>query len=207
MYQFRLKWMLALICCLLAGPALGRQKTGLRRLYVEAFATKTGAEKLRGDVAAELRKLSSVSLVPDESSADLILGGGGEVWIRGYRGFSPRSEMKLPTNGTPLYGGYLSVELKNKQGVTVWSYLATPETASEDVSKDLAKRIANHLAIALSEPETLAPEPHQPQRPITLTGAGATFPYPVYLKWFTNYNVETPSVQITYDPVGSDVCF
>jgi hypothetical protein len=36
---------------------------GARRLYVEAFATKAGAEKLREDVTAELRKLTSVSLV------------------------------------------------------------------------------------------------------------------------------------------------
>src|SRR5215831_11797791 len=98
MYQFRLKGMLTLICCLLAAPSFGRQKTETQKLYLEAFATKTGAEKLRRDVVAELRKLSSVSLVSDESSADLILGGGGEVWIRGYRSFSPRSEMKLPTN-------------------------------------------------------------------------------------------------------------
>jgi phosphate transport system substrate-binding protein len=198
--------MLALACCLLAWPALAWAQTGsgARRLYVEAFATKEGAEKLREDVTAELRKLNSVSLVPTESNADLTLGGGGEIWIRGYRSFNPRSHMKLPTNGVPIYGGYLSVELKNKKGVTVWSYLATPATASEDISKDLSKRIAKHLAEALSLGETLTPA-SPPARPtIALNGAGATFPYPVYQKWFTNFQAEDPGTLITYEAIGSE---
>ena len=36
-----------------------------------------------------------------------------------------------------------------------------------------------------------------------INGAGATFPYPVYAKWFANYTRENPSVQIRYDPIGS----
>src|SRR5215469_4527344 len=131
-------WSLPLACWLLAGPAFASQQSGgaVKRLYVETFATKAGAEKLRDDVTGEIRKQGAVTVVPDEANADLILGGGGEIWIKGYRSFSPRSHMKMPTNGTPIYDGYLSVELKNRQGVTVWSYLATPDAASEDVSKD-----------------------------------------------------------------------
>jgi phosphate transport system substrate-binding protein len=37
-----------------------------------------------------------------------------------------------------------------------------------------------------------------------MNGAGATFPYPVYAKWFTNYRRENRTVQINYDPVGSE---
>ncbi|HXB72011.1 MAG TPA: phosphate ABC transporter substrate-binding protein PstS [Candidatus Acidoferrales bacterium] len=37
-----------------------------------------------------------------------------------------------------------------------------------------------------------------------LKGAGATFPYPVYAKWFTNYRRENPNLEITYDPIGSE---
>jgi phosphate transport system substrate-binding protein len=193
-------------CVLLALPASAWQATdrGARRIYVEPFATKAGAEKLREDLTEEIGKLHSVSIVPDESNADLILGGGGEVWIRAYRSFSPRSHMKLPTNGTPIYGGFLSVELKNKHGVTVWSYLATPGTASEDISKDLSKRIAKHLTEALNQPETPAAAAPRTHPAITLNGAGATFPYPVYQKWFTNFQVQDPGTQITYDSIGSD---
>ena len=35
-----------------------------------------------------------------------------------------------------------------------------------------------------------------------LTGAGATFPAPIYSKWFNDYSVKT-GVQINYQPIGS----
>ena len=196
--------MFALACCLLAWPALARGASGARRLYVEVFATKAGAEKLREDVTAELRKLNSVSLVPGESNADLTLGGGGEIWVRGYRSFNPRSHMKLPTNGIPIYAGYLSVELKNKNGVTVWSYLATPGTASEDISKDLSKQIAKHIADALNQVETITRASPRTGPTIALNGAGATFPFPVYQKWFTNFQTHDPGTLISYDAIGSE---
>ncbi len=201
---FRLRLIFALACCLMAWPASAWQKADsrARRLYVEAFATKADAEKLRDDVIGELRKLPSVSLVHDESNADLILGGGGEVWVRGYRSFSPRSHLKLPTNGTPIYGGYLSVELKNQHGVTVWSHLVTPATAPEDISKDLSRRIAKQLAEALTQPETPRAAHPRTQPAVALRGAGATFPYPVYQKWFTNFQTEDPGIVLTYDAIG-----
>src|SRR5260370_3184747 len=36
-----------------------------------------------------------------------------------------------------------------------------------------------------------------------LNGAGATFPYPIYSKWFNEYKQQNPSVQINYQPIGS----
>src|SRR5450755_1860825 len=38
---------------------------------------------------------------------------------------------------------------------------------------------------------------------ITLNGAGATFPNPMYSKWFSEYNKLHPEVQINYQPIGS----
>ena len=37
----------------------------------------------------------------------------------------------------------------------------------------------------------------------TLNGAGATFPYPIYSKWFNEYNKLHPDVQINYQSIGS----
>ena len=37
----------------------------------------------------------------------------------------------------------------------------------------------------------------------TLNGAGATFPNPIYSKWFSDYNKAHPDVQINYQPIGS----
>src|ERR1700690_1629573 len=37
----------------------------------------------------------------------------------------------------------------------------------------------------------------------TLNGAGATFPYPMYSKWFSEYNKLHSDVQINYQSIGS----
>lgn len=202
---FRLRWWLPVACLLVAAHAAAWSESArpAKRLYVEPFTTKTGAEELRDDLTGELRKQGAFSLVRDEANADFILGGGGEIWIKGYRSFSPRSHMKMPSNGTPIYGGYLSVELKNRQGVTVWSYLATPGAASGDISKEISRRLAKHLAGALGESEITTPSPSA--RPsIVLNAAGATFPYPVYEKWFTNFQTEDRGAAITYNAIGSE---
>jgi phosphate transport system substrate-binding protein len=37
----------------------------------------------------------------------------------------------------------------------------------------------------------------------TLNGAGATFPYPMYSKWFSEYHKAHPEIQINYQSIGS----
>src|SRR5579871_6693131 len=106
----------------LASQATSTRSTDIKRLYVEPFTTQTGSEKLRDDVISELGKLKSISLVPSESQADQILGGGGEIWVKGYRSLNPRSG-RTPSAGTAVYGGFLSVELRDAKGNTLWSYL------------------------------------------------------------------------------------
>ncbi len=36
-----------------------------------------------------------------------------------------------------------------------------------------------------------------------INGAGATFPYPIYSKWFSEYNKIKPDIQINYQSIGS----
>jgi phosphate transport system substrate-binding protein len=36
-----------------------------------------------------------------------------------------------------------------------------------------------------------------------INGAGATFPYPIYSKWFSEYRKVRPDIQINYQPIGS----
>ena len=38
---------------------------------------------------------------------------------------------------------------------------------------------------------------------VQINGAGATFPYPIYSKWFSEYNKINPKVQINYQSLGS----
>jgi phosphate transport system substrate-binding protein len=193
-----LKWWITLLACCVVMKA-----GAVKRLYVEPFTTRAGAEKLREDVIGEIRRRHSISIVSAAPDADAILGGGGEIWIKGYRSLNPRSG-RSPSDGTPVYSGYLAVELRDKEGETLWSDLVTPKAASEDVSKDLSKRIAKDVALALES--GLAAPARSPllQPAAVLKGAGATFPYPVYAKWFTNYRLNHPAVEITYQPIGSE---
>jgi phosphate transport system substrate-binding protein len=41
------------------------------------------------------------------------------------------------------------------------------------------------------------------QQTMQINGAGATFPNPIYSKWFSEYNKQHPTVQINYQPIGS----
>jgi phosphate transport system substrate-binding protein len=41
------------------------------------------------------------------------------------------------------------------------------------------------------------------QGTLSLTGAGATFPYPMYSKWFDEYHKKNPNLQINYQSIGS----
>ena len=41
------------------------------------------------------------------------------------------------------------------------------------------------------------------QQKMQINGAGATFPYPIYSKWFSEYNKLHPNVEINYQSIGS----
>lgn len=38
---------------------------------------------------------------------------------------------------------------------------------------------------------------------VNLTGAGASFPAPLYIRWFSEYNRRNPNIQINYQSIGS----
>jgi phosphate transport system substrate-binding protein len=59
------------------------------------------------------------------------------------------------------------------------------------------------LLAACTKPATNAAEPALPAGSILLTGAGATFPSPLYSRWFTTYHQEYPQTYVKYSPVGS----
>ena len=58
----------------------------------------------------------------------------------------------------------------------------------------MIRRIAVLLCLALALP-ALAQTP--------LNGAGATFPYPIYSKWFSEYHNLHPDIQFNYQSIGS----
>ena len=58
------------------------------------------------------------------------------------------------------------------------------------------KRIAGMLLVALLVASSVPAE-------LLINGAGATFPYPIYSKWFDEYHKKDGNIQINYQSVGS----
>ena len=60
------------------------------------------------------------------------------------------------------------------------------------------KRIAGILLVGLGLASFVVA-----QGTLSITGAGATFPYPMYSKWFDEYHKKNPSLEINYQSIGS----
>ena len=87
-----------------------------------------------------------MAVAPDQASADYIISGNGETYIKGYLGTNPRVHY-LNSDAQPVYSGFLSIELKTRQQETVWSYLVTPRRfGSEDINHNLAGQMVRKLA-------------------------------------------------------------
>lgn len=76
--------------------------------------------------------------------------------------------------------------------------------------RDLLVGLALTLVACKGNPPTPAPAASdttsggvKKEQAISLTGAGATFPYPLYSKWISEYNKLNPNVKINYQSIGS----
>ena len=58
-------------------------------------------------------------------------------------------------------------------------------------------------SLLLGAAAVVAAAPLAAQSDIRLTGAGATFPYPIYSKWVLEYTKTRPNVEINYQSIGS----
>src|SRR3954452_20270425 len=65
------------------------------------------------------------------------------------------------------------------------------------------KTFAILLSIALAACQSNESKTPQAAAPMTINGAGATFPYPIYSKWFDEYQKTNPDVRINYQSIGS----
>jgi len=61
------------------------------------------------------------------------------------------------------------------------------------------KRVSTFAAVAC----TLALGAGVAAQSLQINGAGATFPNPIYSKWFDEYTKKNPNVRINYQPIGS----
>jgi hypothetical protein len=121
------------------------------RIFVDSFGEKSGAASLRSEVVALLGKQAGCSIVTSATEADFILSGAGETYIKGYVGTNPRVRY-VNSDARPVYGGFLSVELKNHAHDTVWSYLVTPSRfGPEDIKRNLGRQVVQRIAVEVEK--------------------------------------------------------
>lgn len=178
----------------------------VKKLYVAPLSGGAGTNELRASLIKQLTKAKAgkFQIVENPSQADAVLKATGQLWITGYISVNPRASTG---NRQPVYGGYLSVEVLGRGNEVLWSYLVTPtkfssSSAPDDLSGNLVKQLlAAHAAKGTSGPNARCAG-HLEQT--ALHGAGATFPAPLYQKWFESFEANHPTVQIRYDAVGSE---
>lgn len=176
------------------------------KLYVAQFSEGDEAAPLRQSLIKRLQKTGRYQIVDSADKADLIMQGSGEVWIKGYLAINLRSPS---TNRQPVYGGFLSVDLVARNGEPVWSYLVTPsKLAWTNIRDDLANNLVKELLLAGTRANSLsaadAASTSVKLSKTDLIASGATFPAPLYRKWFAAFQRLHPEVHITYKEVGSE---
>jgi hypothetical protein len=177
----------------------------VKSVFVGSLGSQPGAKQLHEEITESLRRSHKLQLAP-LANADAVVEGIGEVWIRGHRSLSPRARTNT-AYAEAIYGGYLSVLVKGRQGEILWSYFVSPKRATfgGDMKHDLATRFVEKLTEAISESAQITLTPSSPgSSAVTLRGAGAIFPFPVYQEWFTSFHAHDPNVVLTYAPIGSE---
>lgn len=180
----------------------------VKKIYVEQFGGKRGAEEIRKEVVGRLRHDPSLNIVSSASQSDAVLKGNGEIWVSGYIGNNPRAQA---SNRSPIYSGYLSLTLEGANAQPLWSYLVTPAgSLSGAITSNLAGHGAKLLLSAVThDRESGAPSANASNANATsaqqsLKGAGATFPAPLYQAWIESFHQVHPEIRISYDAVGSE---
>lgn len=169
----------------------------IRSISVASFGEGAAATALRQKIIDGLNHSGSLKVVDTSSAADAELHGTSSIWATGTVVMDPRSNASRQTN----YQGYLSLELVDKSGQPLWSYLVTPgRFRTGSITQDLANHATERLLAALrSSTIRESSSPIAAQTNVPLHAAGSTLSQPLYLKWFQSANLP-----VTYDSVGSE---
>lgn len=197
----------ALICVIVA-TGVGQAQTAktlsdVNRVYLGSLGDGKGAAAMRLRLLKRLRAARKIQVVAKAHDADAILSGNGRIWTTGhvFIGVHPS-----PANSQPVLDGFLSADLQGEGGTILWSYLVTPNKFSvKPITDNLADQLVQELLKAVEQkiPETQPPAGKEASVPVSIYGAGATFPWPLYQKWFQSFEQRAPNVHIRYDPTGS----
>jgi phosphate ABC transporter phosphate-binding protein len=201
-------WSLAFVIAGMAVAGHGQSEerlTQVRKLYVASLGQNARAEDTRDRLVRQLQRSRDIEVVSRADQADAVLKGTAQTWKTGHVSLSLRSH----SLGYDVFEGFLSVEVVDKNHETLWSYLVTPSHFEwNGITEDLAKQIASRLLADIkgrSQPgEQSTSHAGDQKNHASLNGAGATFPAPLYRKWFEVFEEHHPDVHIVYDVVGSE---
>jgi phosphate transport system substrate-binding protein len=175
----------------------------VKTLYVDSLGQSRRAEEMRAHLVRRLEHSHDFQIVTDPTKADALMKGTGQIWATGEISLSPHSH----SANEPILEGYLSVEVIGKNDQILWSYLGTPSKFPwGGIADDLARQVVSRLTEDIrkdSQQGTLAVSATAIGEGATLKGAGATFPAPLYQKWFQSFEELRPGAHISYDAVGS----
>ena len=217
---FLLGWRLVRIVCaavlgslffaLSLWPQTAENLAAVKEVALEWSGSERASSAIRDRVVQKLKASKKVEFVANAAQADGILHGDVRVWVASYVSTTPKSNAVQE----PVYRGYASVEVTGKDGRTLWSYLATPRSPGwKNIKEDLSDQLAQALLSALAKKDAADKSPVAPEataniarseKSVDLQGAGATFPAPMYQKWFEGFTHTRPDVKIAYAAVGSE---
>jgi phosphate ABC transporter phosphate-binding protein len=197
----RLSTLCAALLLACAGPTSLFAQT-IHSVFVEtgdATPSSRGVEQL---LLHRLEKSHVLRIAPDKSSADAVLKVAAVLWPSGTIAPNPRSTNTIVSD----YQGYASADLDSRSNQPLWSYLVTPSRFHlAGASADLADQLYENLRTALKN-NTLG-NPEAASAAVTsgtsLRVAGATFPAPLYRRWFESYAERTNAQPIAYNAIGS----
>jgi phosphate transport system substrate-binding protein len=174
----------------------------IKKIYVEPLGHGKTGDEFRDRMILRLRKDSGLEVVGDPKLADAVIRGTSQIWITGYISSNPRTPSAARH---AVYSGYVSARVVGENNQTLWSYLVTPSKFPwGGIVHDMADALAARFLEARREKsEGGAATPAPDAAPMTLHGAGATFPAPLYEKWFESFQGQNPNQRVTYDAVGS----
>ena len=178
------------------------QLSQVRKLYIESPWQGRGAGEIRSHLVRRLQSSHRIQIVQELNKADALVRGTGQIWTTGSISLSPRSH----TLSQRTFEGFSSLEVIGRNDQTLWSYLVTPSKFPwGSIADDLARQLVTRLLTSIQEghePDVfISDTPASAQ--VALKGAGATFPAPLYRKWFESFEQDHHDVQIGYEAVGS----
>jgi phosphate transport system substrate-binding protein len=196
-------WILGVCLAACASSQTAVSLSQIKKIYVAPLGQGKLGDEFRERIINRLRKDGSVAVVDSRQQADAVLSGDGQIWVTGHVSNNPRT----PSNAVhAVYSGFLSARVTDKKNEVMWSYLVTPRKfAWGGIVHDLADNLTAKLLDArLEKSDTEAAVPSPNSAEVFIRGAGATFPAPLYQKWFQSIQEQQPNERIGYDGIGSE---